>query len=888
MKKISTIIVALTITSIAFAQPGALDSTFGGDGIVTLYKSFKQENVQDMALTKDGKILILTANDGTAYFKKFLPDGTPDSSFGQSGILECYLFGGDVSPFTFVIDSLNRIVLVGSTPFEGPWLARLLEDGTVENSFMGNEANLDFISDAILIQTDGKIVIAGQYLGVGRVKRYNEDGSNDLTFNSTGKIDLQTLDTSFPFGLAQQSDGKIIVTGTYQNDLFVARINTNGTLDNTFAGLGYEVLENEDTEAGQEVAILPDGKIIISGYSKTSTTSNTLCWRFLTDGSLDGSFGSTGISTLYSGSKKNYAWSVLPQADTTAIVVASIYAEGDDYHPGVFHVLNNGNLDQDFGENGIAMADYKLGTTTRIIGAKTPEGNILLCGTVFDNGDNMAILSQIDLAGVIDSAFGVSGNVIVATDTAWGSFGDDADCNAMANGNVLCTVTPWANQDLFLFQLLDDGSIDSSYGQDGFLIFNNHDYTWGVSMTSDSNYVYLAKSYSDIFYNYHEDLTSDSTSAKIRIYRFNQDGVLDSSYGKMGISEPLFGNNYIGLLHNITIQSDGKLLVAGVQPITGYFWDIPNHPFLFRLNVDGSIDSSFGNNGLDLFEWENGENAAVAVSDDNKIIFESSHYDTVLLTTMIRIISLKQDGLVDTTFGNNGFVDLLAENIYGCFWMNDKVISVLGNYDNAVFEDFLMRHNGDGNIDSSFGTNGKVSFDIQSGFSSDLIPTAMSLPDGKIVAYFGSSPPMKRFNYDGSIDLTFGNFGVAIVPIISRANLDLSWDNKILVTGGDIPNFFIFRLLNDISTSSSSIDQVSTLKIFPNPTSDQLVINYPFSSNEQAVITITDLSGKVLQEEKGNYSGDYYLINLKDFPAGIYLLALKTKSESISVKVMKD
>ncbi len=144
---------------------------------------------------------------------------------------------------------------------------------------------MDFISDAILIQSDGKIVIAGQYLGVGRVKRYNEDGSNDLTFNSTGKIDLQALDTSYPFGLAQQSDGKIIVTGTYQNDLFVARINTNGTLDNTFAGLGYEVLENEDTEAGQEVAILPDGKIIISGYSKTSTTSNTLCWRFLTDGS---------------------------------------------------------------------------------------------------------------------------------------------------------------------------------------------------------------------------------------------------------------------------------------------------------------------------------------------------------------------------------------------------------------------------------------------------------------------------------------------------------------------------------------------------------------------------------------------------------------------------
>ncbi len=105
MKKLSSIIIALTITSIAFAQPGALDSTFGVDGIVTLYKSFKQENVQDMALTKDGKILILTENNGTAYFKKFFPDGTPDSSFGQSGILECYLFWGDVFPFTFTVDS---------------------------------------------------------------------------------------------------------------------------------------------------------------------------------------------------------------------------------------------------------------------------------------------------------------------------------------------------------------------------------------------------------------------------------------------------------------------------------------------------------------------------------------------------------------------------------------------------------------------------------------------------------------------------------------------------------------------------------------------------------------------------------------------------------------
>jgi uncharacterized delta-60 repeat protein len=453
-------------------------------------------------------------------------------------------------------------------------------------------------------------------------------------------------------------------------------------------------------------------------------------------------------------------------------------------------------------------------------------------------------------------------------------------------------VTPRANGDLVLFQLLDNGSIDSSYGQEGYLYFNNHESTTSGLMTSDSNYVYLAQSYSDCYSAnavVKEDVCIDSTPNKIRIYRFNHEGVLDSGYANMGISEPYFENNYIGHVESIAIQNDGKLLVGGVQSgledLSGY---TANYQFLVRLNVDGSIDSSFGTNGVDLFNWGDPYIAiAFAVSDEGKIVFEYIQYDSASIAAL-GITLLKEDGNVDSSFGINGYISFIATGTRGCFWMDNKIISVVNNWNAPLVKEYLIRHNEDGSIDSSFGTNGVVALDSVSSYIYTTV--AMSLPDGKIIAYVGASqtPYVKRFNNDGSIDSTFGNFGVAIVPETDAPHMDLSWDNKILITGHYVPDFLIARLLNDVSTSSSSIDQVSTLKIFPNPTSDQLVINYPFSSNEQAVITIADLSGKILREEKVSYSGDYYIINVNDFPAGIYLLTFKTKLESMSVKVMKQ
>jgi hypothetical protein len=144
---------------------------------------------------------------------------------------------------------------------------------------------------------------------------------------------------------------------------------------------------------------------------------------------------------------------------------------------------------------------------------------------------------------------------------------------------------------------------------------------------------------------------------------------------------------------------------------------------------------------------------------------------------------------------------------------------------------------------------------------------------------------------NASTDATFGTNGITTLtdvdPVYS-SSIKLQDDDKILVFTTDLGEFFLARLLNEIVISVNDIETSNLLQVYPNPSSDQLIINYPFSSNEDETIFITDVTGKILREEKVNPSSNHYVMKVNDLLPGIYLLTLKTKSESYSVKVVKE
>jgi hypothetical protein len=124
-----------------------------------------------------------------------------------------------------------------------------------------------------------------------------------------------------------------------------------------------------------------------------------------------------------------------------------------------------------------------------------------------------------------------------------------------------------------------------------------------------------------------------------------------------------------------------------------------------------------------------------------------------------------------------------------------------------------------------------------------------SLPDGKIVT-LGTS--VMKLNQNGSIDSTFGLNGISSVAMYgSGEKILVDNNNKIVVCGFSVPYFSAWRLQNDVATSIVVGQTVSDFKIYPNPASDQLIISYPFPSNEESTIIITDVTGKILREERG-------------------------------------
>lgn len=172
----------------------------------------------------------------------------------------------------------------------------------------------------VSIQSDGKIIVAGYSTSTitGKdfsVARYNSNGTLDNDFGNNGivTIDLQTGSEDIAYSVALQTDGKIVLAGSSDNgtnqDAALVRINSDGTLDNSFGNNGI-VLTDFDGLLQDDIKVVKihplSGKIIVGGSSVISTyVGKPVVARYLSDGSLDNTFNENGIKTLWIRSSDN-------------------------------------------------------------------------------------------------------------------------------------------------------------------------------------------------------------------------------------------------------------------------------------------------------------------------------------------------------------------------------------------------------------------------------------------------------------------------------------------------------------------------------------------------------------------------------------------------------
>jgi uncharacterized delta-60 repeat protein len=392
---------AVAIIRPAFAAPGDVDPTFGFAGRVL--NSFQQPSAEILALAvqPDGKIVAVgniheTITTGPSRFlvARHNTNGSLDTSFGNGGKVVTNFSVGPSSANAVVLQADGKIVVAGKAG-DMFALARYNSDGTLDQSFGSagllatrfepNDPNTLSLAASVAIQSDGKIVVAGDSFvrnpsfptfvtdsNVG-VARFNAEGTIDETFGTGGVVISNFISFDRADALAIQPDGKIIVagdsnsTGTGPYTAYLFRYNSNGTPDETFgsSGLGAAITGSFDVAA---VSLQPDGKIVVGGTFLSASPANAdfALARYHSDGTLDNGFGVAGVAvtdfpwTGNASGRENVAATLALQQDGKIVV--------GGYSTSTFALARyntDGSADAGFGSGGIAITQVSsLGSTT--------------------------------------------------------------------------------------------------------------------------------------------------------------------------------------------------------------------------------------------------------------------------------------------------------------------------------------------------------------------------------------------------------------------------------------------------------------------------------------------------------------------------------------------
>jgi uncharacterized delta-60 repeat protein len=303
------------------------------------------------------------------------------------------------------------------------------------------------VANAVALQNDGKIVVAG-YTSLPTapqradfaLARYNSDGSMDVTFGNNGKVvtDFDATHRDQANALAIQSDGKIVAAGFTSfigsNDntdyaLAMARYNADGTLDSSFGNAG-KVVTNISNPSGfniyyresiNAIAIQNDGRIVATGtaFLNFAQSMDFTTIRYLTDGSIDHSFGTNGkVFTNFinptPSEPNDSAGEIFIQNNGNIVVSGRVHHLAFDY--GIARYHSDGTPDTTFGQDGqvtINTLHQELGNAGKETAmAVQGDGKIIIGGFTQNNSsNNLFALTRLETSGNPDPTFGDGGKV---------------------------------------------------------------------------------------------------------------------------------------------------------------------------------------------------------------------------------------------------------------------------------------------------------------------------------------------------------------------------------------------------------------------------------------------------------------------------------------------
>lgn len=485
-------------------------------------------------------------------------------------------------------------------------------------------------------------------------------------------------------------------------------------------------------------------------------------------------------------------------------------------------------------------------------------------------------------AAALDSTFSLDGKVI----TSIGASDDFCEAIAIqADGKIVAagyTNIAMLSNDFALVRYNADGSLDANFGVNGVVntgIGASDDKCYGIAVQADGKIVVCGSS-------------TASNNSDCAILRFNINGTQDVTFGTNGYVTIDLGSAF-DRATSICIQADGKIVVGG--SCTG---SVGNSDFaLIRLSVSGALDLTFGTAGIvktNLALSSQDFIYAMALQSDGKIVA----CGTAGLTTGddFGICRYNTDGSIDISFGANGIVTLgignAVDEAYGLTIQADGKIVVCGYSDNSNNDhDFaVIRLDVNGTLDAGFDGDGKVVTTI----GTDDIARGLAIDaNGRIIVCGSSDNGVKidfavvRYNTNGSLDLSFDLDGIATTSFGN--NMDEGYcvavqaDGKAVAGGTTLSTNFDFALCRYKVTNITAVSEfthASGVSACYNPLTSELLVNGTANKGE---IIICDMTGKEIKRMRtANERTDCSC----NFAPGCYLLTYLEGNKVANMRIM--
>jgi uncharacterized delta-60 repeat protein len=745
------------LSAAAAAAPGDADPAFGTSGrvLLNLGHTFTNDYARAVAVQADGKIVAGGAKSSSSFpsVMRLNADGSIDTEFANLGKFSMtdLPFGGSI--YALTLDG-DKIVAVGRSGY-----------GSNQDEFL--------------------------------MFRLNANGSLDTSFGAgTGRVVVDLGGEDFARAVTV-SGGKIIVAGNAGSgggDFGIVRLNSNGTLDTSFAGTGKLMVDfsGNVADAATGIAVDASGRIVVGGNSLSGGNNRFAALRLNDNGSLDTSFGLAGtgkVTVDVAPGGSSYANGLALDGDK--IVLGGGANSSGNAGFAAARLNDNGTPDGSFGGTGMVVVDFDPATADEALAIGIDGSGIVLGGYSLASGNPDFALVRLSTSGVLDAGFGGTGKL---TFELLGGASDVGHGLAVSGGKVI--QVGQSGFQLGFVQVNGNGSPDTSFGSGTGMLriefgFDTNDSGVGIALLEGK------------IYAVGKPEVSGSAAAVVRL---NADGSKDSAFG--GEGQVL----YAGDRPSAAVGDGAKLYVTGTRApgcLCAANW------YVTRSNADGSLDETFAGTGRALISVPaSGNPNAIAIANGKVVIAGNEGLANV------RVVRLNSSGIPDGPFGGSSVVvnlnTLLSSNSRSA---NAVAMDASGRVyvagmanDGATGDNlFVLRFTDAGVLDASFGSGGAVLLDVLPG-STDAA-SRIVLDGSRILvgANVSGNMAVLRLLDNGSLDLGFGDGGKVTFDFGSAtpdslADLVLEPSGKLLLVG---------------STTYEGASGVALIKLNPDGTLDQ-------------------------------------------------------------------